>query len=141
MILYSTAGTADLERAIRFYDAVFAVLGVGRAPGWVEGWAGWGGSYDEGYSFWVCHPFDRRAPSPGNGVMFAFRAGNESQVQAFHAAALRHGGTDEGAPGTRPYYEPWFYVAYVRDPDGNKLACVYHKHRSDPANSSPDANS
>ena len=41
--------------------------------------------------------------------------------------------SDEGAPGTRPYYEPTFYVAYVRDPDGNKLACVYHKHKLYPA--------
>jgi catechol 2,3-dioxygenase-like lactoylglutathione lyase family enzyme len=61
--------------------------------------------------------------------MIAFRAKDEIQVQAFHAAALAYGGTDEGAPGTRPYYEATFYVAYVRDPDGNKLACVYHKHK------------
>jgi catechol 2,3-dioxygenase-like lactoylglutathione lyase family enzyme len=61
--------------------------------------------------------------------MIAFRAADETQVHAFHAAALLHGGSDEGPPGTRPYYEPNFYVAYVRDPDGNKLACVYHKHK------------
>jgi catechol 2,3-dioxygenase-like lactoylglutathione lyase family enzyme len=60
--------------------------------------------------------------------MITFRARNEADVQAFHAAALAHGGSDEGAPGTRPYYEPSFYVVYVRDPDGNKLACVYHRH-------------
>ncbi len=57
--------------------------------------------------------------------MFAFRAKDEAQVQAFHTAALEHGGSVEGAPGTRPYYPPTFYVAYVRDPDGYKLACVY----------------
>jgi len=60
--------------------------------------------------------------------MIAFRAKDEAQVGHFHAVALEYGGTDEGAPGTRSYYEPNFYVAYVRDPDGNKLACVYHKH-------------
>ena len=65
--------------------------------------------------------------------MIAFRAENEPQVHAFHIAALEHGGRDEGAPGTRPYYEPTFYVPYVRDPDGNKLACVYHKHKAGPA--------
>ncbi len=129
MILYSTVGTADLPRSIRFYDAVFSALGVGRAPGWTSGWAGWGGSYDEGYGFWVTRPFDGGAPSPGNGTMIAFRAKDEAQVQAFHRAALQNGGTDEGGPGTRSYYEPCFYVAYVRDPDGNKLACVFHKHR------------
>ncbi len=130
MILYSTVGTADMARAVEFYDAVFRTLRVSRAPNWTEGWAGWGGSYDEGYSFWVCHPFDGRAPTPGNGMMIAFRGENEAQVHAFHTAALQHGGSDEGAPGTRPYYEPSFYVAYVRDPDGNKLACVYHHHKS-----------
>jgi|SRR5580658_3647050 catechol 2,3-dioxygenase-like lactoylglutathione lyase family enzyme len=130
MILYSTVGVADMKRAVRFYDAVFSALEVARAPNLIEGWAGWGGSYDEGYGFWICSPFDGRAPTSGNGTMFAFRAKNEAQVQAFHMAALEHGGSDAGAPGTRPYYEPTFYVAYVRDPDGNKLACVYHKHKA-----------
>jgi catechol 2,3-dioxygenase-like lactoylglutathione lyase family enzyme len=64
--------------------------------------------------------------------MFAFRATDEAQVQAFHRAALKHGGSDEGAPGTRPHYDPTFYVAYVRDPDGNKLACAYHKYKATP---------
>lgn len=128
MLLYVTLGTHDLARSIRFYDPVMASIGVARASDWTEGWAGWGGSYDQGPSIWICTPFNQSAPSPGNGNMVAFTAANEKQVQAFHAAALAHGGTDEGAPGTRPYYEPWFYVAYVRDPDGNKLAAVFHKH-------------
>ena len=128
MLLYVTLGTNDLARAVRFYDPVMAALGVARAPDWTEGWAGWGSSYDNGTSIWLCAPFNQSAPSPGNGNMVAFKAANERQVQAFHAAALAHGGSDEGAPGTRPYYEPWFYVAYVRDPDGNKLAAVFHKH-------------
>lgn len=129
MILYSTVGTADIDRAVKFYDAVFGALGVARAPNWIDGWAGWGGTYDEGYGFWICRPFDGGAPTLGNGTMFAFRAKDEAQVQAFHVAALKNGGSDEGAPGTRPYYESTFYVAYVRDPDGNKLACVFHKHQ------------
>lgn len=127
-ILYTTVGVSDLDRAVRFYDAVFAALGVPRGADWAPGWAGWGPGYDEGVSFWICQPFDGRPPAPGNGTMIALRARNEAEVQAFHAAALAHGGHDEGAPGTRPYYEPSFYVAYVRDPDGNKLACVFHKH-------------
>jgi hypothetical protein len=44
-------------------------------------------------------------------------------VDAFHAAALAHGGTDEGAPGLRPF-GPSFYACYVRDPDSNKLSAV-----------------
>lgn len=47
-------------------------------------------------------------------------------IQQLHALALSHGGTDEGAPGLRPHYGEGFYSAYVRDPDGNKLAFVYY---------------
>jgi hypothetical protein len=60
--------------------------------------------------------------------MFAFKAESAEQVRAFHAAGLLNGGADEGAPGTRSYYEPEFYVAYLRDPDGNKLAAVFHHY-------------
>lgn len=128
MTLYTTLGYSDRDRAVAFYDAVLGALGYGRAPGWTEGWAGWGPSYDDGVSFWICRPFDGAPPSQGNGAMVAFRAPDEAAVQRFHAAALANGGSDEGAPGTRPYYEPSFYVAYVRDPDGNKLAAVFHRH-------------
>jgi predicted lactoylglutathione lyase len=60
----------------------------------------------------------------GNGSMVAFRAKSWRQVDDFHAAALACGGTSEGPPGLRPQYNPDFYAAYVRDPDGNKLAVV-----------------
>jgi hypothetical protein len=46
-------------------------------------------------------------------------------VRAFHSAALANGGSDEGALVTRAYYSRTFYVAYVRDPDGNKLAAAF----------------
>jgi catechol 2,3-dioxygenase-like lactoylglutathione lyase family enzyme len=130
MILYATLGTSDHARAIRFYDAVLATLSIARAPDWTEGWAGWGGSYEEGPSLWISAPFDGKAPAPGNGTMLAFAGKNEKQVQDFHATALANGGSDEGAPGVRPDYGPNFYVAYVRDPDGNKLACVFHRYES-----------
>ncbi|MEM8598270.1 MAG: VOC family protein [Pseudomonadota bacterium] len=127
MLLYSTVGTADLPRAVRFYGAIFEVLGLERLPDW-EGWAGWGQDYDDGYGFWLCTPFNGAPPSAGNGTMLAFRAESAAQVRAFHAAGLAHGGSDEGAPGVRSYYEPEFYVAYLRDPDGNKLAAVFHRY-------------
>ena len=56
--------------------------------------------------------------------MVSFLAQSRAAVDAFHAAALAHGGTDEGAPGLRPQYGAQFYAAYVRDPDGNKLNAV-----------------
>lgn len=59
--------------------------------------------------------------------MVTFRARNEAEVQAFHEAALANGGRDKGTPGMRPHYEPTFHVAYVRVPDGNNLACVFHR--------------
>jgi predicted lactoylglutathione lyase len=56
-----------------------------------------------------------------------------AEVDTFHAAALAHGGRSEGAPGLRLQYNPDFYAAYVRDPDGNKLAAVCRGFTSAPA--------
>ncbi len=131
MILYVTLGTQDIERAATFYDAALAPLGYSRTPDPDVGWVGWGPDYDDGVSLWLCPPFDGKAAKPGNGTMVAFRASSAAEVRAFHAAAIAHGGTDDGPPGVRLHYEPGFFAAYVRDPDGNKLACVYHRY--DPA--------
>lgn len=131
MLLYSTVGVSDLSRSILFYDAVFKALGHSRAPGWSDAWAGWGRDYDTGYGFWICRPFDGKPPTPGNGTMLSFKASDAAQVRAFYTAGISNGGFDEGAPGTRSYYEPSFYVAYLRDPDRNKLAAVFHRY--DPA--------
>lgn len=130
MFSYICLGTRDLERAALFYDAVFASLGIKRCetPGeeW-QGWLGWG-SYAHGgqqeLALWVGTPFNGQAASAGNGTMVALRASTWQQVDEFHAAAIRTGGTSDGAPGIRPHYNPDFYVTYVRDPDGNKLAVV-----------------
>ena len=77
-----------------------------------------------GFSFCICPPFDRQPATAGNGTMFAFRADSADLVRRFHAAGLLAGGENEGEPGTRTAYGPDFYVAYLRDPDGHKLACV-----------------
>ena len=63
-------------------------------------------------------PFDGNAASVGNGVMVAFEAKDEAQVDRLHAIALEQGGSCEGGPGPRG---DSFYAAYFRDPDGNKL--------------------
>lgn len=129
-LLYVTLGVSDLDRAGGFYDAILATIGWSRSaesePD--EGYLTYGPSYDDGASLQICLPFDGKAPTPGNGTMVALRAASEAEVHAFHATALAEGGSSEGAPGTRPHYSPSFYVAYVRDLDGNKLACVFHRH-------------
>jgi catechol 2,3-dioxygenase-like lactoylglutathione lyase family enzyme len=131
MFTYICLGTSDFARSMRFYDPVMAALGRRRCetPGeddW-EAWAGWGTYEDKGRvqeALWVCKPFDGKAPHPGNGVMVALRATSWRQVRDFHAAAVANGGSSEGEPGLRPQYNPDFFAAYVRDPDGNKLAAV-----------------
>jgi catechol 2,3-dioxygenase-like lactoylglutathione lyase family enzyme len=131
MFAYLCLGTNNLERAIRFYDPVMATLGHRRCVvddenGW-EGWAGWGLYEDKGareLALWVCPAFDKRAATVGNGSMIALKAVSWQQVEHFHAAALQFGGSSEGGPGLRPQYQPDFYAAYVRDPDGHKLAVV-----------------
>lgn len=135
MLLYTTIGTNDIARATRFYDAVMAAMDQPRLPDWDGDWAGWGQDYDAGFCFCLCRPFDGTLASTGNGTMFAFRADSAARVRAFHAAALFAGGSDAGAPGIRPQYGKGFYAAYVRDPDGNKLACVFHRY--DPAQDQP----
>jgi catechol 2,3-dioxygenase-like lactoylglutathione lyase family enzyme len=131
MLLDVTLGTNDLARGIRFYDAVMATLGLVRLHDGADGWAGWGRARQDDYGLWLCPPFDSRLARAGNGTMLTFAAKSAAQVRAFHRVALAHGGTDEGAPGTRDRYAPTFYVAYVRDPDGHKLAAVYEPY--DPA--------
>ncbi|MEH7828706.1 VOC family protein [Gemmobacter denitrificans] len=116
-------GCDDLARSIRFYDAVMPVVGLSRLPDAPKGWAGWGPA--KGTGLWLCPPFNGQPASAGNGTMVTFRAESAAQVRGFHAAALAHAGADEGAPGTRPGYDPAFYVAYVRDPNGHKLACAF----------------
>ena len=131
MFTYICLGTNDLARAIRFYDAAMATLGHQRCvtgdAEWDRTAAGWG-SYSHGgvneLALWVGRPFDRGPASAGNGGMVALSARSWRQVNEFHAQALVAGGASEGPPGLRPQYNPDFYAAYVRDPDGNKLAVV-----------------
>ena len=122
MIAYSTVGVNDMTRAIRFYDAVFALLG-GTRDTTSESWTGYSRTGDRA-KFFLTRPFDRAAASGGNGAMLAFLASDRATVDAFHGAALANGGSDEGPPGVREGMNPVFYAAYVRDPDGNKL-CVF----------------
>ena len=131
MFTYVCLGTNNVARATAFYDASLGALGLVRCDvstesGW-NGWIGWGTYEDHGareVALWLCQPFDGKVAVAGNGVMVALQAKTWEEVDAFHAAALANGGISEGTPGLRLKYNPDFYAAYVRDPDGNKLAAV-----------------
>ncbi|GHE03513.1 hypothetical protein GCM10008024_27170 [Allgaiera indica] len=68
--------------------------------------------------------FDGPPASKGNGTMTSFRVQSRQQVRDLHAAALAAGGRDEGRPGFREACGPHFYVGYLRDPQGNKIALL-----------------
>lgn len=125
MLLYATVGTNDLKRAGRFFDAILPPLGYRRQKEGVDE-IGYGADGDVRCRFWVVEPFNREPATFGNGVTIAFDAPSRAAVNAFHAAALAQGGTDEGAPGIRPFHAS-FYAAFIRDHDGNKLAAVCEK--------------
>lgn len=121
MIYYTTFGTNDLQRARAFYGPTLATLGiVALNDGAEETGYGLPGSQDAG--LYVTKPYDDQPATHGNGTMLALTAATRAAVDAFHAAALTHGGCDEGKPGLR--YSANFYSCYVRDPDGNKLSAV-----------------
>ncbi len=81
--------------------------------------------------YYVKPTFDGQPATGGNGAMVAFEARNQEQVRTLHAAALAAGGTDEGQPGFRASYGPHFFVGYLRDPQGNKIA-LYSSNVDEP---------
>jgi len=130
MFSHITLGTNDIGRAQRFYEPVMATLGIAQ-PFTLPGTLVFGEL--AGTKLFIVSPFDGGVASHGNGTHAAFLAPDRAAVDAFHAAALAHGGSDEGAPGPRPHYHAHYYGAYVRDPDGNKLQAVCHSKRGDTA--------
>lgn len=128
MIGYITIGARDSAASGNFYDAVLGAIGNERkfADG---GWIGYGPKGADSHSVYVCPPFDKKPATAGNGMMIAFKAKNEAEVRAAHAAGLKSGGSDEGGPGPRPADSKTFFGAYLRDPTGNKI-CVFCKPAS-----------
>lgn len=120
MIGYVTIGTNDMDRALKFYDALLGELGVKQLMG-LDRIKFYGRGPDSAMLA-VCIPYDQKAQQPGNGNMVAIPAGSREKVDQLYAKARELGATDEGEPGERM---PVFYGAYVRDLDGNKL-CFYH---------------
>ena len=125
MIAYVTVGADDIERAERFYSAFLPALGYAMER--YHGDLSYILPVPEGQSpvqpdFYVKAPFNGGPASSGNGCMVAFQARSQAQVRELHAAALAAGGADEGQPGFRASFGPHFFVSYLRDPHGNKIA-------------------
>ncbi|MBV8925725.1 MAG: VOC family protein [Bradyrhizobium sp.] len=120
MIDHVSVGVADLERAARFYQAALAVLGLSRLvtrPATI----GFGKAYPE---FWINLRTDMSKVPHESGTHICLRARTTAEVDAFHAAALGHGGRSDGAPGLRPHDRVKYYAAFVLDPDGNRIEAV-----------------
>ncbi|OUS36876.1 glyoxalase [Rhodobacterales bacterium 56_14_T64] len=125
MIAYVTVGSDNIARAKRFYSAFLPALDYELEEG-SEGLS-YALPVPSGRSailpdFYVKPTFDGGPASAGNGSMIAFQARSHQHVRDLHAAALAAGGSDEGQPGFRASYGPHFYVGYLRDPQGNKIA-------------------
>ena len=120
MIHHLSLGVSGLERSQAFYDAVLATLGQVRL--WSDARGCGYGSAGGGDVFAI--KLEPGARGAGAGSHVAFAAPHRAAVHAFHAAALRHGGRDGGAPGARPQYGPHYYAAFVEDPDGHRLEAV-----------------
>ncbi len=110
-------GTNDFDRAAAFYERVMPTIGARKVLSFPSAVA-YGKQFPE---FWVQAPVDRGAAGTANGTHVAFIASSREAVDAFHAAALEAGGTNDGAPGPRPEYGPDYYCCFVRDPDGHKI--------------------
>jgi catechol 2,3-dioxygenase-like lactoylglutathione lyase family enzyme len=112
---------SDYERSKAFYEGALAPLGLTLLMEPAPGIGGFG--EDQKPFFWIA----TRGRTPATGIHVAFDTGDRGTVDAFHAAALEAGGTDNGEPGVREIYHPHYYGAYVLDPDGNNIEAVCHR--------------
>ncbi|MCO5105002.1 MAG: VOC family protein [Burkholderiaceae bacterium] len=123
MFSHVMVGANDLEASRRFYDAVLGTLRYG--PGVASGARYFYRSRSG--SFGITTPINGEAACHGNGSTIGFTVDSPEQGAAFHAAGLANGGsTCEDPPGFREGEMGRLYLAYLRDPDGNKI-CVVHR--------------
>ncbi|MDP4917140.1 MAG: VOC family protein [Haliea sp.] len=118
MIGYITIGVNDLAKAKAFYSELLADLGA-KVTIEMDRIVFFGSSMDQPMLA-VCVPYNGDAPNPGNGNMFAITGGSKQNVDELYHKAIELGASCDGEPGQR--IPDMFYGAYVRDPDGNKMA-------------------
>jgi catechol 2,3-dioxygenase-like lactoylglutathione lyase family enzyme len=118
MLDHISIRVSDFARATAFYDRALAPLGLKVLMGG-GGFAGYG---DTRPFFWI----GAADGPPSSPLHVAFAAADRATVDAFHAAAVAAGATDNGAPGLRPEYHPSYYGAFVLDFDGRNLEAVCH---------------
>ena len=123
MFSHMVIGVNDLETSRKFYDALLGTLGIG--PGVANG-----NRYfyrSPAGMFGITKPLNGEAATHGNGSTIGFAAQSAEQADAFHATGVAHGGTTcEEPPGLRDGVAGKLYLAYLRDPDGNKI-CALHR--------------
>ena len=117
MIAHVSIGVRGLAGTKRFYDAALAPLGY-KCLRDNPAQLGYGG---DSVVLWISPTATPVPADPQSGLHFCFNAPDETAVQAFHAAALRAGGSDNGARGLRREYSPGYYAAFVIDPDGYRI--------------------
>ncbi|KPF67171.1 glyoxalase [beta proteobacterium AAP99] len=138
MLHHLSFGVADIMRSARFYDAVLGALGqirvwedlddIGPDANPAVGY----GTEPGNDLLALKQRNTQRLPAgatlaPGPGFHVAFSAQSRGEVDAFHAAALAHGGLCNGPPGLRPDYGPHYYAAFVIDPDGYRIEAVINR--------------
>ena len=127
MLYHLSLGVRDMAKARAFYTATLSALGS-RLLYEFKNDSGNVVSMGSGKAFpelWVNRPLDGDETTPSNGAHVALFASDAAAVEAFHDAGLAAGGTDAGEPGYRPEYQPGYYAAFLRDPDGNKVEAVW----------------
>ena len=124
MFTHIMVGSNDVARSISFYDPTFAALGISNVMTSERGAFYRDVSAAAGAAFGVVIPADGAPARCANGGTIGFAAKDAGTVDAWHAAGLANGGSDEGPPGVRPNSPGQQYGAYLRDPDGNKI-CAF----------------
>ncbi|WP_367871266.1 VOC family protein [Luteolibacter sp. Populi] len=124
MLHHLSFAVTDLARSAAFYDAALTPLGYVRV--WDDDEAVGYGHAGGGDKFAI--KLRSEVIVPGEGFHIAFSAPTHDAIDAFHAAALAHGGEDNGGTGFHPEYGDTYYAAFIIDPDGYRIEAALHKN-------------